>query len=178
VRYGLHLHGTGRLVSNVRETLVKGGQKFMVILLVEDDVGEAKLTREALCEAGLEHQLYVVADGEAATRFLRNDAGYEDAPKPNVVLLDLNLPRKHGREVLADIKRDLRLCRVPVIVISNSDAMEDIDEVYQLGGSGYLVKSGDLDEYFASVKAMVEFWMRRSRLPTVLPNNVHPAPLP
>ena len=143
----------------------------MVILLVEDSEAEAQLTREALSETGVVHELHVVQDGEAATRFLRNEGGFENVPKPNVILLDLNLPRRQGREVLADIKTDTVLCCIPVIVISNSEAREDIDAVYQLGGNGYVVKSGDLDDYFASVKALVDFWMRKARLPTVATNN-------
>ena len=148
----------------------------MVILLVEDSAAEAELTREALSETGMEHELHVVGDGEAATRFLRNQDGYEHAPKPNVILLDLNLPRKHGREVLSEIKSDTVLCCIPVIVISNSQASEDIDAVYHLGGNGYIVKSGDLDDYFESVKALVDFWLRKARLPTVRRNGIHPTP--
>ncbi len=138
----------------------------MVILLVEDNAAEAKLTGEALDDAGVPHELVVVTDGEAATRFLRHETGYETAPRPNLILLDLNLPRKGGCEVLAEIKADPRLCRIPVIVISNSEAPEDIDDVYQHLANGYLVKSGDLDEFFSAVKSMVDFWMRRARLPS------------
>ena len=140
----------------------------MKILLVEDNACEADLTREALREAGIQHDLFVVEDGEAATEFLRQEGAYANATMPDIVLLDLNLPRKGGIEVLSDIKGDVGLSRVPVIVVSNSEAMEDIDAVYQLGGNSYLVKSGDLDRYFASVKALVEFWMRTARLPSVL----------
>ncbi len=140
----------------------------MVILLVEDNLAEAKLTHEALREAGVMHEVFVVADGEAATQFLKNEGGYLDAPTPNVILLDLNLPRKHGREVLAEIKSDTKLRRIPVIVISNSQALEDVDDVYELGGNGYVVKSGDLDDYFASVKSLVDFWMHKARLPGVV----------
>lgn len=139
----------------------------MVILLVEDNAAEAKLTREALDDAGMEHELMLVTDGEAATQFLRNEIGYESAPRPDLILLDLNLPRKGGREVLADIKADPKLCRIPVIVISNSDDPEDIDDVYQHLGNGYLVKSGDLDDFFSTIRSMVDFWMRRARLPGV-----------
>jgi CheY-like chemotaxis protein len=150
----------------------------MVILLVEDNASEAKLTQEALRESGVRHELFVVRDGEAATRFLNQGRGYETAPRPNVILLDLNLPGKHGREVLAEIKHDRALRRIPVIVFSNSQATEDVDDVYQLGGNGYVVKSGDLDEFFASVKALVDFWMTRARLPSVSTNGSEPVPLP
>ena len=150
----------------------------MAILIVEDNAAEAKLTREALREAGVAGEPFVVSDGEAAMQFLRNEVGYENAPRPNFVLLDLNLPRKHGREVLSEIKRDRTLCGIPVIVISNSQAVEDIDAAYQLGGNCYLVKSGDLNEYFSSVNALVELWMRKARLPSGAKNVVEPPPLP
>lgn len=140
----------------------------MKILLVEDNACEADLTREALRETGIQHDLFVVEDGEAATEFLRQEGAYTNATMPDIVLLDLNLPRKGGIEVLSDIKGDVGLSRIPVIVVSNSEAMEDIDAVYQLGGNSYLVKSGDLDRYFSSVKALVEFWMRTARLPSGL----------
>jgi DNA-binding response OmpR family regulator len=150
----------------------------MVVLLVEDNIAEANLTREALLDAGMRGELMVVSDGESATRFLRNGEGYENAPSPNIILLDLNLPRKHGLEVLYEIKRDSTLCHIPVVVISNSDAREDIDSAYELGGNGYIVKSGDLTEYFAAVKALVEFWLCRARLPSVFKNPAPAVPMP
>lgn len=153
----------------------KRGGKSMKILLVEDNVCEADLTREALLESGILHELFVVQDGEAAIEFLRREGGYSNAVMPNIILLDLNMPRKGGLEVLSEIKRDAALCRIPVIVVSNSKAIEDIDAVYQLGGNSYLVKCGDLDEYFASAKALVEFWMRKAQLPSVPRNDGHPA---
>lgn len=138
----------------------------MKILLAEDNVSEADLTREALLEAGIPHELSVVQDGEEAIEFLRREGAWEGAAMPDIILLDLNMPRKGGLEVLSEIKGDVGLCRVPVIVVSNSQAIEDIDAVYQLGGNSYLVKSGDLDQYFASIKALVEFWMRTACLPS------------
>ena len=149
----------------------------MKILLVEDNVSEADLTREALLEAGFPHELSVMQDGEGAIEFLRQEGACGDAAMPDMILLDLNMPRKGGLEVLAEIKGDVGLCRVPVIVVSNSQAIEDIDAVYRLGGNCYLVKSGDLDQYFASVKALVEFWMRTARLPSVL-RRYQPVELP
>lgn len=142
----------------------------MVILLIEDNVADAKLTREALTETEVPYELFLVPDGEAACHFLRNESGYENSPTPNLVLLYLNLPRKHGREVLAEMKTDATLRSIPVVVVSNSQAPEDIDAVYQLGGNGYLVKSGDLEEYFTSIKALVEFWLKSARLPSVSKN--------
>ena len=139
----------------------------MKILLVEDNAAEAKLTREALSEAGVPHELFLVADGEAAMAFLNRDPGYESAPQPNVILLDLNLPRKHGFEVLSEIKADPLLRHIPVIVLSNSQAREDIDKAYQLRGNTYVSKSGDLDEFLATIKSLAEFWMQEAELPTV-----------
>jgi CheY-like chemotaxis protein len=139
----------------------------MTILLVEDNVADATLTREALTEAGVRHELFVVPDGEEATRFLNKASGYEDAPRPSVILLDLNLPKKHGFEVLAEIKADPVLRRIPVVVISNSRSREDINEVYQLRGNSYLGKSADLEEFFATVKSMAGFWMEKAELPSI-----------
>jgi two-component system, chemotaxis family, response regulator Rcp1 len=139
----------------------------MTILLVEDDLAEAKLTQEALQETGLAYQLFTVGNGEDAIDFLRRSAAYSNAPTPDVVLLDLNLPRKHGREVLREIKSDPVLHRIPIIVVSNSRSREDVDEVYHLNGNGYLTKPGDLLEFFAMIRSLVDFWLCKARLPTL-----------
>ncbi len=138
----------------------------MTILLIEDDPAEAMLTQEALRETGLKIALFVVGDGEAATEFLRRGPGYENVPLPDVILLDLNLPRKHGREVLRDIKSNPALCSIPIIVVSNSRSREDVNEVYALKGNGYLAKPGDLLEFFAMIRSLVDFWLCKARLPS------------
>ena len=146
----------------------------MLILLVEDDPSEARLTREALAQTGLEHELCAVSDGEKATQYLRREIGYENAQTPELILLDLNLPRKHGREVLREIKADPVLCRIPVIVISNAVSPEDVDNVYRLNGNCYLVKPHDLDELFALIRTLVDFWIRKACLPVVTVRQVKP----
>jgi len=137
----------------------------MNVLLVEDDPAEARLTCEAFQEAGVHHELHHVTDGEIATRYLWRLKGYEHVPSPSIVLLDLNLPGKHGREVLREIKSDPVLHSIPVIVVSNSRAREDIDEVYRLHGNGYLIKPGDFDDFILMVRSLADFWLRRAQLP-------------
>jgi chemotaxis family two-component system response regulator Rcp1 len=144
----------------------------MHVLLVEDNLAEARLTQEALRETGLEHELHIVNDGEQALRFLCRVEPYQEAPKPNIILLDLNLPRKHGFELLRNIKSDTRICSIPVIVISNSSAQEDIDEVYRRRANCYLTKPADLDDLFAMVRSMVDFWFKKAQLPTATTPNL------
>ncbi|WP_038165847.1 response regulator [Verrucomicrobium sp. BvORR106] len=138
----------------------------MLVLLVEDNPAEARLTQEALQETGFKYDLKIVSDGEMATQFLRRECGFSEMPTPNLILLDLNLPRKHGREVLQEIKSDPLLSFIPVIVVSNSHAPDDINEVYRLQGNCYLTKSADLDEFFSAIKALAEFWLSKAKLPS------------
>jgi two-component system, chemotaxis family, response regulator Rcp1 len=137
----------------------------MNVLLVEDDPAEARLTCEAFREAGIKHDLHHVSDGETATRYLRHEKEFAHSPLPNIVLLDLNLPGKHGREVLREMKADPLLQSIPVIVVSNSHAREDIDEVYRLHGNGYLIKPGDFEDFIQMVRSLADFWLRRAELP-------------
>jgi two-component system, chemotaxis family, response regulator Rcp1 len=137
----------------------------MNVLLVEDNPAEARLTQEALHETGLQHELTIVTDGEMATDYLRRQNGFANARAPNLVLLDLNLPRKNGREVLREMKADPTLCVIPVIVVSNSTLPEDIEAVYRLNGNSYLCKSGTIDEFFSAIESLVDFWCRRAQLP-------------
>lgn len=137
----------------------------MTLLLVEDNPAEARLTQEALRETGLHHDLHVVTDGQMATDFLHRVNGYGHAPVPSMILLDLNLPKKHGREVLQEIKSDPVLSGIPVIILSNSQASEDVNEAYRLCANSYLTKPADLDELFAKIRALVEFWFRNAQLP-------------
>jgi len=140
-------------------------EAMMLILLVEDNPAEAKLTREALIESGFAHELIVVTDGEMATEYLRKEKRFVDAKEPSLVLLDLNLPRKNGREVLSEIKADPKLCMIPVIVVSNSRRREDIEDVYRLKGNSYLSKPAALDDWFSAIRSLVEFWCLRAQLP-------------
>lgn len=140
-------------------------EAMISILLVEDNPAEATLTKEALRESGLKHELVVVSDGEMATEYLRKEKRFPDAKVPSLVLLDLNLPRKNGREVLSEIKSDPNLCMIPVIVVSNSSRQEDIEEVYRLRGNSYLSKPSSLDDWFIAIRSLVEFWCLRAQLP-------------
>lgn len=135
------------------------------ILLVEDNPGDAELTAEALRHGKVYNQMYVVEDGEAALAFLRRQEPYADVPRPDVILLDLNLPRKDGREVLAEIKTDEGLKQIPVIILTTSEAEEDILRAYNLAVNCYITKPVDLDQFIKVVKAIEDFWFTVVKLP-------------
>jgi two-component system, chemotaxis family, response regulator Rcp1 len=135
------------------------------ILLVEDNPGDAELTAEALRHGKVYNQMHVVEDGEAALAFLRRQGPYADVPRPDVILLDLNLPRKDGREVLAEIKTDEELKQIPVIILTTSEAEEDILRAYNLAVNCYITKPVDLDQFIKVVKAIEDFWFTVVKLP-------------
>jgi chemotaxis family two-component system response regulator Rcp1 len=143
-----------------------GSGKPIEILLVEDNPGDVRLTIEALKEGKLRNHMSVVGDGEAALSYLRKEAGYEDAVRPDLVLLDLNLPRKDGREVLADMKSDPDLRRIPVVVLTTSEAEEDILKTYNLHANCYITKPVDLDQFITVVRSIEAFWFSVVSLPT------------
>jgi chemotaxis family two-component system response regulator Rcp1 len=135
------------------------------ILLVEDNPGDVRLTREALAEAKVRNNLAVTSDGVEALAYLRREAPYTDATRPDLVLLDLNLPRKDGREVLAEIKADPDLRRLPVVVLTTSTAEQDILESYNLYANCYITKPVDLDQFLAIVTSIEDFWLTIVKLP-------------
>lgn len=135
------------------------------ILLVEDNPGDAELAREALNNSKFMNELFVVDDGEKALDFLNQRGRYEDAPRPDIILLDLNLPKKDGREVLAEIKADDRLKTIPVVVLTTSKADEDIAKSYRLHANCYITKPLDLKQFFQVVRNIKEFWMSIVVLP-------------
>jgi two-component system, chemotaxis family, response regulator Rcp1 len=135
------------------------------ILLVEDDAGEARLAEYALGRGGIDGNLYHVGDGVEAMRFLHRQAEYADVPLPHLILLDLNLPRKDGREVLAEIKEDPELRLVPVVVLSTSETEKDIAETYRLHANAYVVKPVDLDGFIEVVPSIKDFWFSTAKLP-------------
>jgi CheY-like chemotaxis protein len=135
------------------------------ILLVEDSPGDVRLTQEVLRDARIANDLHVVGDGEAAMSFLRRDGEYADRPRPDLVLLDLNLPRKDGREVLSEINADPELRSIPVIVLTTSEAEQDILRSYQLAANAYITKPIDLNELIAVVRSIETFWLSIVRLP-------------
>ncbi len=135
------------------------------ILLVEDNPGDVRLITEALAETDQKPEIGCVRDGVEAIRFLRNEPPFEAAPKPAIIILDLNLPRKDGRAVLAEIKADPSLAMIPVIIFSGSDAPQDISTCYDLHANCYMVKPRDLFGMTEALKALTEFWLQRVKLP-------------
>ncbi len=135
------------------------------ILLVEDNPGDARLTREVFAEGRITNNLHVVSDGVEAMRFLRREGPFTEAPRPGLILLDLNLPRMDGREVLAKIKADPELQSIPVVVLSTSAADRDIAQTYQLHANSFITKPVDLDQFIAVVRSIESFWLTIVRLP-------------
>jgi chemotaxis family two-component system response regulator Rcp1 len=135
------------------------------ILLVEDNPGDADLMRESLAEVERPHHLSVVEEGEEAIAFLRRESQYADALRPDLILLDLNLPRKDGRQVLAEIKADDHLKRIPVLVLTTSRTEEDVRTCYDLHANCYITKPRQFDEYHQVVKRLEEFWFVAVTLP-------------
>lgn len=135
------------------------------ILLVEDNPGDVRLTQEALREAKVRNNLHVVEDGVAAMTFLNNEGEFTETPKPDLILLDLNLPKKDGREVLGEIKSSEHLKRIPVVVLTTSQAEQDIVRSYNLHANCYVTKPVDLDQFIRIVKSIEDFWLTIVRLP-------------
>ncbi|MFP5578248.1 MAG: response regulator [Acidimicrobiia bacterium] len=138
---------------------------LMQILLVEDNAADVRLTQEALKDAKILNDLHVARDGVEAMDFLLQRAGYEEAPRPDIVILDLNLPRKDGKEVLAELKSDPALRTIPVAVLTTSEAEADVLDSYDLGANCFLTKPVDLDQFLKVVQAVEEFWLGMVRLP-------------
>ncbi|SER73454.1 response regulator [Natrinema salaciae] len=141
------------------------------ILLVEDNPGDVRLTKEAFKQGRIENDLYVVTDGTEALDFLSQRGEYADAPRPDLILLDLNLPGKDGEEVLAELKDDSSLRSIPVIVLTSSRAEEDIVKSYELHANAYLTKPVDPDEFIETVRAFEKFWFSVVRLPPEVDNS-------
>ncbi len=135
------------------------------ILLIEDNPGDVRLTEEALKEDKLQAKLHVVMDGQEAMCFLRKEGDFADTPRPDLILLDLNLPKKDGREVLAEIKTDEELKQIPVVVLTTSQAEEDILKAYELNANCYITKPVDLNQFIKVVKSIDDFWFTVVKLP-------------
>lgn len=135
------------------------------ILLVEDSPGDIRLTQEALKDSKLMNNLSVVRDGVEAMAFLRREGAYSNAPRPDIILLDLNLPRKDGREVLQEIKNDELLKRIPVVILTTSDNEMDILATYNLHANCYITKPVDFSQFMTVVKSMETFWFSIVKLP-------------
>ncbi|SNQ50313.1 Response regulator rcp1 [Frankia canadensis] len=135
------------------------------VLLVEDDPGDVLMTREAFEEHRLRNHLNVVSDGEEALAYLRGEGRYAGAPRPDLILLDLNLPRRDGREVLREVKNDERLRRIPVVVLTTSEAEEDVLRSYDLHANAYITKPVDFERFVAVVRHIDDFFITVARLP-------------
>jgi CheY-like chemotaxis protein len=135
------------------------------VLLVEDDPGDVLMTREAFEDNKVRNRLTVVSDGEEALAYLRREGAYADAVRPDLILLDLNLPRRDGREVLADIKNDENLHQIPVVVLTTSQSEEDILRSYQLHANAYVTKPVDFDRFIAVVRQIDDFFLTVVKLP-------------
>ena len=139
--------------------------ELIEVLLVEDDAGDVVMTREALDEGKVVNRLHVVGDGVEALEFLRREGEFADAPRPDLILLDLNLPRRDGRQVLAEVKGDPDLRRIPVVVLTTSEAEEDILRSYDLHANAYVTKPVDFNRFVAVIQQIDEFFISVVRLP-------------
>lgn len=144
--------------------------KAIQILLVEDNPGDAQLTKEVFAECRVTNTLDIVEDGEAAIEFLKKSGKYADVKTPDLILLDLNLPKKTGREVLEEIKKDPELQSIPVVVLTTSQAEADILKSYKLNANCYINKPVDFDQFAHVVKVIEDFWLTVVKLPTKTSN--------
>lgn len=142
-----------------------GKSRLVDILLVDDNEGDARLTREALAESGIRGLLYVARDGQDALDFLHRRGRHAAAVRPDLVLLDLSLPRVDGREVLRRVKSDASLASIPVIVLTGSGTEKDVAEAYALGANSFVTKPRDLDEFVALMTRFERYWLEACRLP-------------
>lgn len=136
------------------------------VLLVEDNPGDVRLVKEAFEGAAMDSRLHVVSDGAAALGFLRQEGEHADAPQPDIVLLDLNLPRRSGAEVLTELDEDPDLARIPVIVLTSSEDTEDVHGAYDRRANAYLTKPVDPTAFIELVELVQEFWLSAARLPS------------
>lgn len=141
------------------------GGRSVEILLVEDNPGDVRLTREVLKEGKIGNNLHVAADGVEALAFLRREGEHAGAPRPDIILLDLNLPRKNGREVLEEIKEDPDLRQIPVVVLTTSEAEQDVVKAYTLHANCYISKPVDLDQFINVIRSIEDFWLTVVKLP-------------
>lgn len=133
-------------------------ERRLEILLVDDNPGDVRLTVEALKDGDVQNRLHTARDGKEAIAFLRREAAYDDAPRPDLVLLDLNMPGVNGLQVLAEIKQDPVLRSIPVVILTGSQAMDDIVKTYDLDANCYVAKPVDFEQFILTVKSITDFW--------------------
>ena len=141
-------------------------ERPMEILLVDDNPGDVRLTAEALKDGEVENRLHTAKDGMEAIAFLRRKGRYTDAPRPDLILLDLNMPRMNGRQVLAEIKEDSALRHIPVVILTGSREMDDIVNMYDLHANCYVTKPIDFEQFTMMVKSITDFWLTIVKLPS------------
>ncbi len=145
--------------------MIETNTKVFDLLVVEDNPGDARLTREILNNNGISSNLYIVNDGVEAMEFLRNKGKFVKSPKPDLIIMDLNLPRKDGREVLAEIKVDEDLKHIPIVIMTISQAEDDILKSYKLHANCFITKPIDLNHFIKVIKSIEEFWFSVVKLP-------------
>lgn len=143
----------------------RAGLELIDVLLVEDDPGDVLMTKEAFEHHQIRNPLHVVTDGEQAMHFLRKTGAYTDVPRPGLILLDLNLPRRNGLEVLAELKSDSELLTIPVVVLTTSQAQEDILRSYSLHANAYISKPMDFEEFVGVIGQIDDFFLTLVKLP-------------
>lgn len=139
-----------------------------IVLVVEDNLGDARLIKELLNGGDTQHQIHHVDDGVKAMDFLRRRGTYDESPRPDLVILDLNLPRKDGREVLAEVKTDPHLRSIPVVILTTSEAEEDVRNCYELHANCFVTKPADFDDFNTVMRMIDEFWFGVAQRPAVL----------
>jgi len=149
----------------VTTKLIPGGSASIQVLLVEDSPGDVRLTKEAFRDANVGIRLHVAADGVEAMAFLKKEGAHAFAPRPDLILLDLNLPKMDGREVLTRIKADESLRTIPTVILTTSESEADIVKSYQLQANCYLSKPVQLDAFESLVKSINDFWLTKAKLP-------------
>lgn len=142
-------------------------ERQIEVLLIEDNSGDVLLTKEAFDETGFKEKMIIARDGEDAMDYLYKRGPYENANSPDLILLDLNLPKKDGREILAEIKKDDNLRQIPVIVLTTSRSEKDINKCYELQANCYIIKPVGFDEFLDIVKSIQEFWIDTVKLPSM-----------
>jgi chemotaxis family two-component system response regulator Rcp1 len=167
--FGYHASGSsfveGELMKDDEKIDIGKETKISNVLLVEDSPGDVRLTQEAFHAANPSVYLHVANDGVEAMIFLRNQNGHANSPRPDMILLDLNMPRMDGRQVLAEIKKDEKLRTIPTVILTTSEAEADVSKSYQLQANCYLTKPVQLDAFEDLVKSINEFWLTTVRLP-------------
>ena len=136
------------------------------ILLIEDNPGDIRLTKEALKEGEVPHSLHLATDGEMALKYLFRESPYENSVRPDIILLDWNLPKKNGKEVLKNIKSNLNLRQIPVLVLTTSNAETDIEQAYQHHANCFITKPADFEQFLEVIQSIKRFWLHTVNLPT------------